>query len=681
MNQSGIDFQDRDLSWVGFNGRVLQEAGDARNPLIERLRFLAIFSSNLDEFYAVRVASLRSMIGMGKSAGHTGVAPLTLVRTINRKVDLQQQRFGEIFRNELLPALAEKGVHLLDEHQLKEEDHAFVQDFVQKQVLPHVKVKTVQKDKPPFLENGKLYFIVKTNKHLLLLNIPSKEAGRFVTLPSQDDNVRILQVGDAMRESMHVLLPDHKVKGAWAVKLSRDADLHLEEEGEKALAEKVKQSLSKRNTGLPARFLYDELMPADVLMMLSEAFQLAPDDLVPGGRYHSFSEFWSFPAPPIPELYFEEQPTLAHPQLEGAKSTFEAVAAKDRFLHFPYQKYDHVTDWLEEAAADKNVKKIKVTLYRVASKSRVTKALIAAAKAGKKVTAFVEIKARFDESSNLHWTEKMREAGITILPNFDKWKVHAKLFLIERKEGKTLKRYAYLGTGNFNEKTARIYSDMALFTAHPGLTSDVQKVFAFLKNPEQKPTYQHLLVAPYGLRPGLNALIDREIAKAKKGGRGRLILKMNGVEDEKIIRRLYKASQAGVQIDLLVRGICCVRPGVPGLSENIRIVSLLDRYLEHVRLYVAGEGEDEVMYLASADLMKRNLSRRVEVAFPLPDPTVYQHVRHILDLHLQDTVKNRVIDDEQRNRYVPASEGSAVSAQPATYAYLSQWQGEMPDAE
>jgi len=479
-------------------------------------------------------------------------------------------------------------------------------------------------------------------------------------------------VDDVVRIGLREVFKDESISDTFSVKMSRDAEMYIDDEYEGDLLEKIKKGLDKRDIGLPTRFLYDASMPEAVFDRIKQRFELSKNDLIPGARYHNFSDFFGFPDPTDnPKLHNDPLPPLAHPGLEGQENLLGLVAAQDYLLHYPYQKFDYTIQLIEEAANDPSVESMKVTLYRVAGKSAVAEGLLTALENGKKVTVFIEAKARFDEQSNLYWGKRLSEAGAKVRYSFPGIKVHTKLLLIGRKENDVVRHYTYIATGNFNEKTARIYSDFALLTADPRISDEVAQVFEMLEGNVILPKTRNVLVAPHTLRKGFVKLVDKEIENAKKGQDAWMILKLNSLEDRRMIENLIEASQAGVKVRIVVRGICCLVPGVPGLTENIEITSIVDRFLEHARAYVFCAGGKEKIFLASADWMHRNLSRRVEVAFPVFDPKIKNTIRRIIDFQLRDNVKARIIDAGQSNTFVEQEEGEeAVCAQLATYRFF-----------
>lgn len=682
-------FFDRDLSWLSFNDRVLQEAMDPAVPLLERLKFLAIYSSNLDEFYRVRVASLRSLAKL-KKLDRTAleVPPGKRVDQINKKALAQQERFGKLYREELLPALADQGIHFLTPQRLSKVQTAFVRSHFTRYVAPLLHTATVRAGNAPFIEDRKLYFACRlkpkgrSKEHLVLVNIPSDELGRFIVLPTEKGSQRtdLMYLDDAIRLCLGDLFTGFKLTACHAIKLSRDAELHLDEEYLGNVKEKVRKSLRKRSMGVPARFLYDRAMPDSMLRALRDLLALTKQDLVAGGRYHNFSDLLGLPLKGHRNLRDKPLVPIPDPVTHNGESTFQALRQKDVLWHFPYHDFGNVVRWLQRAARDPHVRHIAITLYRVANGSEVCKALLDARAYGKRVTVFVEVQARFDERSNLYWGETLEKAGAHVLYSYENLKVHCKLCLIERQERGRLTRYAYLGTGNFNERTSTLYTDMALLTHQPRMTREVAEVFQHLADRTHRPALSQLLMAPTSLRVRLDALIDKEVENARSGRRSSILLKLNNLEDRALIRKLYDASNAGVRIRLIVRGICCLVPGVEGLSENIEAISIVDRLLEHTRVYAFENGGRPVVLLSSADWMGRNLDRRIEVAFPVNDQELKAKVLDLMEIQWQDQVKARRIDVRQTNPYRNEGKRDPRSrAQTATHAYLlSRQQGSGP---
>ena len=665
MKKKQYSFENREISWLSFNARVLQEAADERLPLFERLSFLAIYSSNLDEFFRVRVASMRSLIRLKKkSYDKLDFNPARLVKQITSIVTGQQELFGAILRDQIIPALAEERIFLRTESEVNDEQGAFLRSFYEEQLqsilLP---VNLDEVGTHYFIRNRGLYLVTELwdedadEPAYKLLEIPP-ELPRFIELPAEKKQHEVMYLDDAIRFNLDTVYEGNEVGTSYSIKLNRDGDLYLEDEFAGDMVEMIKKSLKKRETGIPSRLLYDIKTPFSLAMMLKKSLGLKNEDMVLGGRYHNLNDFFGFPRFDKTHLVNEPMPPHQHAELSAPGSIFDIIAERDQFLHVPYQSYDPVIRLFEEAAEDVLVEDICVSLYRVAKDSAITKALIKAKQNGKNVSVFVEVKARFDEESNVYWTEQMEAAGITVkysIEEMERFKVHAKIALISRREGEKRVLYTYLGTGNFNEKTATLYVDDALLSAHQEMAMEVEQVFEFLFS-KKEPELKHLLVAPFNMRNSFNALIDKEIEEAKAGREAWMILKMNSLEDTKVIRRLYKASNAGVKIQLIVRGICRLVPGVAGQSEHITVISIVDRFLEHARAYVFNHAGDTKIYMASADWMNRNLSRRVEVGFPIYDEDHRKAVLRMLDIQLKDNQKARVINESQSNPYVTNSE-------------------------
>ena len=680
----------RDLSWLRFNARVLQEAQSPDVPLLERLKFLAIFSANLDEFFKVRVATLRRLVKLKKKtrAQLGGESPKRQLAAVLAEVYRQQQDFGRTFREELLPALAAAHIHLISEADLSEGQRAWVARYFEENVR-NLLSPVVLDDllHQLFLKDQTVYLTfllsqprpgqkVPATERVLVMELPTKRhGGRFVQLPAEGKEQFVMFLDDVVRVGAASLFPAYEQVRVHAVKLSRDAELDIQEEVSEDLLAKIRSSLQKRETGYPARLLYDPELPRDVRRALHQKTGITEEAMVEGSRYHNFRDFFGFPDFGRAELRNPTWPVLPHPSLPRTGSLLAAIGRRDHLLHPPFQSFDMVTRLLSEAARDPRVSAISITLYRVAEKSAVAKALLKAVKHGKQVTVVVELKARFDEASNMFWAEKLQKAGANVLFTPPEQKVHSKLLLIARREeaDEQTRLYAYLSTGNFNEATSTIYADHGLFTADERLTHEADQVFQyFLDRHAAPPKFEYLLVAPFSLRAQLNKLIDAEIKRARHGEDAYIILKLNALQDEAMIAKLYEASQAGVRVELLIRGIGCLVPGQAGLSENITQRGLVDRYLEHARVYVFGNGGEEKVYVSSADWMSRNLDRRVEVAFPLLDEAMRAEVRQLLDLERADSVKARDFE----NRFIEGE--PRVRAQEAQREYLAGLSAKKP---
>ncbi|ALJ01241.1 hypothetical protein DC20_05575 [Rufibacter tibetensis] len=681
-SQPEIPLISRELSWLAFNYRVLQEAKDPRVPLLERLNFMAIFSSNLDEYFKVRVATMRRLVKLKKKTREKlEDDPSPELEAIITEVSRQQEEFGHIFRNELLPEMRKAHIHLIDETECTDGQRNMALDYFRRTVKPLlVPIIFSTNPSPLFLKDQTVYLMVRllpkatqdeqVQEQYAILEIPTqKHGGRFVQLPIEKGEHYVMLLDDVIRVGLPELFPGFAEVEAYAIKLSRDAELDIEEEVSGNLMAKIRKSLKKRETGHPSRLLYDPVTPKPMLHALLDRIGITTDELVEGSRFHNFRDFFGFPKFQLPDLYYPPQPPLPHPVLERAPSMLEAMKEQEIMVHYPYQKFDYVLRFFEEAADDPKVTSISVTLYRVADKSKVAKALIRAAEHGKLVTVVVELKARFDEESNIYWGNQLEKAGANVIYGVADLKVHSKIGLVTRQENGRAVQYAYLSTGNYNEKTSLIYTDHALFTTDERLTREISQVFHFLVDGDQDFHFKHLLVAPLNLRNGLYALIHHEMKLAREGKPAYLVAKMNALQDSRMIKQLYEASQAGVKIELLVRGICSLIPGIPGLSENITVRSIVDRYLEHGRIYVFGNGGEEKIYVASADWMNRNLSRRVEVAFPIYNDALRQEIRHMLDLHMKDNQKARLSDNQY---WVSDDSSNSMHAQLAAYDFLKE---------
>lgn len=677
----------RELSWLSFNHRVLQEADDDSNPLYERIKFLAIYSNNLDEFFRVRVASLRALLSLkDKSLNKLTFVPQKLIKQIHLTVQKQQDFFGNIFRNKILPGLQANKIHLISDTDIDPSQGKFIRTYFEENIIEHIQPLILIKNKiSPFLKNNRLYLAIRmTNKtkkkeppkriryQYALLEIPSNHLPRFVLLPERNGEHFIIFLDDIIRYCLPIIFKAYNIVDSYAIKLTRDAELYVEDEFTGDLLTKIEKGLKRRSTGVPARFLYDLSMPKPFIQFLREAFQLRLEDMYEGSRYHNFNDFFDFPNPVGKHLEYEPMPVLNHKGIDSHQNMYAAMESSDYFLHFPYQKFDYLLNFIKTASKDPDVKSIKVTQYRVASNSQIVQSLIKAANNGKDVTVFVEIKARFDEESNISWAAEMQKAGIHVLYSFPGIKVHAKIALIQKEVNGSIKNYCYLGTGNFNEKTAKIYSDFGLFTTDSRITEEVEKVFFYLEGRIVDDKFKHLLVAQFNMRNKFDSLINSEIKFAKKGIPAKIILKLNSLEDRRMIGKLYEASNAGVEIIILVRGICCLIPGEKNQSENIKAYSIVDRFLEHSRIYYFHNGGNELIYLSSADWMKRNLSRRVEVAFPIYDTKIKNMLLDIIDIHISDNTHNRIINKTQSNKYKKFPKVKEIRAQYEVYNYLKK---------
>lgn len=680
----------RDVSWLSFNYRVLMEAEDASLPIYERIKFLSIYSSNLEEFYEIRVAEHRGVIMQKNFVEESADEAEETLAAITHEVNRQQRDYYRIFYEQILPELNRQHIFLYQDEHPQPFHEEFVRDFFNEEVFPFLSPVMIQAGEiRTFIRDRRLYLVIRMVKkgrpledpgdvptyHYALMKIPFSKVPRFIELPPHEGKYYIMFIDDIIRANLQSVFPGYEIDSCYSIKISRDADIYLEDEGKGSILEKIRKKVKKRKIGALSRFMYDQAMPADFLAFICEAFGILPDDLVVGGRYNNLQDLSKLPNPAGKQL--EQHPSLPMRirSLDEVGSIFKVIKKRDVMLHFPYESFDYLIRFLMEAAFDPKVDEIKITQYRVAENSAVINTLISAAQNGKKVTVFVELKARFDEENNMRTAARMEQAGIKIIYSIPGLKVHAKVAVILRKDnaqGVKRRDFAYLSTGNFNEKTAKIYADMALLTCQEEIIADINKVFAVLEGRLQAPTFHHLLVARFNMVPELRRMIQCEIDHVQAGGKGYIILKMNGLHDQQMIDMLYRASEAGVKIDLIVRGICCLVPDQP-YSQNIRVTRIVDMFLEHARIwYFYNEGQ-EVLFLTSADWMRRNLNRRIETAFPILDPEIKQEVIDILHIQLRDNVKACRLDSELRNCFKRESDmREPVRAQQAIYDYLKQ---------
>ena len=647
----------RELSWLSFNERVLQEAMDKRVPLVERMRFLGIYSNNLDEFFRVRVANLRRiiMVGEKKVDGFDGT-PKKLYATIRLEVVKQQKLFEKAYQ-EILEELRAQNIEQLDENNLSEEHLKELYDFFNLK-LKHEIVPIILNDKTPFprLKDYAIYLAIKMMRgeevQYALIKIPN-EFPRFYLLKGEEKEHFIL-LDDIIRIHLPYIFSIFEFDSiqAHTFKFTRDAELDLDDDIAVSFIEKIEKSIKNRKKGEPVRFVYDEHMPKDLFKYLVKSLNLKTGmNLIPGGKYHNFKDFTSFPNFGRNDFLFEKKVPSPHPLLENQKSLLKVIFQQDVLLHFPYQRFDYVVDLLREAAIDPKVTSIKINVYRVAGHSQVMNALLNAISNGKEVTVVMELQARFDEENNLYWSTRLKDNGAKVLHGIQQLKIHSKLIQI-RRVSKGKEQYVnYIGTGNFNEKTSRIYGDLGLLTSDLTISKEIKKVFHLIDNHFQRGLFRHLMVSPFNTRRKITALIQGEINLAKKGKKGLIQLKMNNLVDKQIIEKLYQASNAGVKIELIIRGICCLVPGIKRQSENIKVISIVDRYLEHVRFMIFGNNGNPIYYLTSADWMERNLDKRIEVGCPILDPTIQKELDLIFQYQWKGNNKARIIDVKQKNAY------------------------------
>ena len=676
----------RDISWLSFNYRVLLEAEDDTLPVYERIKFLSIYSSNLEEFYEIRVAEHRGVIMKKNFTEESGAEAEEVLTEITNEVNLQQREYYRIFSEKILPELHRQNIYLYQDSDPEPFHEEFVHNFFNEEVFPFLSPVMIQAgDIRTFIRDRRLYLVIRMVKkskrkpeegqapeyHYAMMKIPYAKVPRFIELPEHEGKFYIMFIDDIIRANLANIFPGYIIDSCYSIKISRDADIYLENE-KGNIVESIRKKVKKRKIGDLSRFMYDRAMPDDFLAFICDAFGITGDDLVVGGRYLNLQDLAKLPNPKGKELEQQIPSPMRIPYLDEKGSVFRAVKKKDIMLHFPYQSFDYLIRFLMEAAFDPKVDEIKITQYRVAENSAVINTLVSAAQNGKKVTVFVELKARFDEENNMSTAERMEQAGIRIIYSIPGLKVHAKVAVIIRKDsedGNKRRDFAYLSTGNFNEKTARVYSDMALLTCNDEIITDINKVFAVLEGKLTEPTFRHLLVARFNMVPELIRMIHCEIEHVKQGRRGRIVLKMNGLHDQNMINELYHASECGVEIDLIVRGICCLVPDQP-YSANIRITRIVDMFLEHSRIWYFYNDGKEDLYLTSADWMRRNLNRRIETAFPILVPEIKQEVIDILKIQMRDNVKACQIDGQLHNNFKRDDSPVKVRSQLAIYEYL-----------
>jgi polyphosphate kinase len=677
MDIKNIPLINREISWLYFNDRVLQEAADPTVPLIERIKFLAIFSSNLDEFYRVRVATLSRLANLNEKAKEIlGYNPKKVLSQIKTIVVKQERKFHNLYENIIVKQLAEEKIFILNDKQLNVTRGEFVKKFFREKLLSTLVPIMLDDNLPlPELRDRAIYFFVRLTKNkksrYALIEFPDN-LSRFLVLPETNNLKFIILLDDIIRYSLEDIffIFEHDSIEAYSLQLTRDAELDLDKEVSVKFVDALAKSLQKRRKGKPMRLLYDSEMPPEMIGYLVKKMRLLAGSLIPGNRYHNFKNFINFPNVGRPDLEYKRNTPLPVDGLSFGKSLMGMIAKRDYLISTPYQSFDYVIHFLREAAIDPKVKEISITVYRLAENSKIIHALINAAKNGKKVNCLVELRARFDEQNNIYWSNRLEEEGVNVLYGIDGYKVHSKICLVTRMEKGKPAYYSCLSTGNFNEKTAAIYADHTLLTFNKKISADLVNIFRALNKNMLPKGLKNLIVSPIDSRPAIYKLIDAEIKNAKAGKIAYMIFKMNSLADEQLISKLYQANNAGVKIHLIVRGMCCLIAGVKGYSENIEVVSIVDKYLEHARVHIYCNGGNELIYLTSADFMTRNIDNRVEVGFPVLDEELKQEVRDIINIQLQDNTKARDITGNAVNRYHKTKADTLTRAQIDIYTYL-----------
>lgn len=671
----------REISWLSFNERVLQEAEDISNPLIERLKFLGIFSNNRDEFFRVRVANIKRVADLpGSNKLSTGEDPKIVLDQILKTVLKQQTRFDKIYKS-LIKELNKERIVFINELEVQKEQEEFVKTYFAEKVRTNLVPILIDKRKSfPFMKDASTYMFIKMyNKKsrlkkidYALLEIPSNSGPRIVTLPESNGKKYLMMIDDIIRYNLPQVFSifNYDTIESYNIKLTRDAELDIDEDISKSIVDKLSKSVKNRQVGEPVRFVYDAHMPDDMKQLVLKKLKLQKsDNLIPGGRYHNFKDFIGFPEINEKKFLNPSLPPLPQKDLEGVPSIMDVIRNKDVVCFYPFQKFDYVIDFLRQAAIDPHVTTIKINIYRVAPNSKIINALINAVKNGKDVTVLIELRARFDERNNIRWSKVLEDEGVKVQFGLAGLKVHSKLILVKRKEGRTEKTYVHVGTGNFHEKTARIYSDASLLTSDKRITNDIEKVFDFIERPYINKRFNNIILSPYNTRARFIKMIDNEIKNARKGKKARIIIKLNNFNDPDLINKLYEASCEGVEINMIIRGICSLVPGVKDLSENIKVISIIDRFLEHIRMFNFYNGGDELFFIGSADWLVRNLDKRVEVTTPIYDKGIQEQMREFLNLQLKDNVKARIIDEKGKNKYVKRK-GKALRSQVEQYKYF-----------
>jgi polyphosphate kinase len=674
-------YLNRDISWLSFNYRVLLESEDLTLPVYERIRFLSIYASNLEEFYKIRVAEHRSAIMQKVHSEEDPAEAEQILEEIKQEVTRQQQKFFRIFNNEILPELTKNKIILYTSAQPKQEHCKFIKEYFMEEIFPFLQpVMLLKEDIRVFIRDNRLYQVAQLRKKdtgdifYALNKIPYAKVPRFVELPPINNTYYYMFVEDVISANLPEIFTGYTVEGSYNIKISRDADIFIDDKtADKNLVQTIKEKIKKRKIGDVSRFVYDEQMPPECLQHLREIFNILPEDLIPDYAHLNMEDLIKLPNPAGKKLEIQARTQLRIPELDKAGRLFPVIREKDIFIHYPYHTFDYFIHFLTEVSSNPNVDEIMITQYRVAQDSEIITNLINAAKNGKKVTVFVELKARFDEENNLFTSEMMKNAGIKIIYSIPGLKVHAKVALVlEKGPGKKRQSYACLSTGNFNEKTAKVYSDMAILTSNKALTQEIKRLFKVLETQNRNVNFNKLWITQFNLIPNLNRMIRQEVEAAKAGKKAHIILKMNGLQDPTMIDELYKASEAGVKIDLIIRGICCLKPNQP-YSKNIRITRIVDTYLEHSRIWYFYHGGKDRLYLTSADWMKRNLYRRIETAFPVPDKKIKKTILSILNMQLSDNVKACLIDENMNNIFFSVHRNKKkIRTQKETYELIKQ---------
>jgi len=674
-------FIPKEISWLAFNERVLQEAENKEVPLLERFKFLGIYSNNLDEYFRVRVATLKRLSFFGvKSKNLLGYSPKSTLKRIQEIVLTQNEKFEKIYTG-LLQELDKHKIHIINEKQLNPEQTEFVQKYFHKEVRTRLMPFLIEKDSDlPNLTDDGIYLAISLSKkdgqkkRYALMEIPTTVLPRFIVLPDLDDEKYVIYLDDIIRFGLKDIffIFDFDEITAYTIKLTKDAELEIVDDISESYIDKLSRSLQQRKWGTPVRFVHDRKMPKDLLSIITKKLNFGPDDaVIPSDRYHNFKDFMNFPSLGRKKFHYDPITPIQHRDIQQGKSILSAIKKKDIMLFFPYHPFDHFIDLLREASIDPNVTSIQITLYRLARNSSVINALLNAVRNGKEVTTVVELQARFDEEANIHWGNRLMEEGVKVIYGVPGLKVHSKLCLITRVKDNINQRYTAIGSGNFNEDTARIYTDHLLLTTNKKITNEVYKAFNFFNVNYRKDNYYHLVLSPFFLRNKIILLIENEIANARLGKKAFIYLKLNNITDAEIINYLYEASNAGVTVRLIIRGMLSLVPGLKGFSENIKAIGIVDRFLEHSRFMIFCNGGNEECFISSADLMTRNLEHRIEVTCPIFDKNIKNELKKIFEIQWSDNVKARKYDEHQTNAFVKKGK-EPIQAQIEVYNYLKK---------
>ena len=640
--------RNKEISWLSFNERVLQEADSPDVPLVDRLKFLGICSSNLDEFYRVRVATLNRLTILGKKAKKfIGADPVQILKEITPIALSQHEKFDKIYKK-LIRALAKENIYIITEKDLTPEQGEYVSNYFHSEVRPKlIPIMLAQVNDTLQLRDRTIYLSVclynnedSSKNQYALIEIPSDVLPRFLVLPTSEGKKYIILLDDVIRYSLDDIFSifDFDRHDAYTIKITRDAELDIDDDISESYLEKLNKSIKQREAGNPIRFIYDSQIPKKFLALLKEKINITKDDtLIAGSKYHNNRDFMHFPAIGSRQLNYMPINRLTHKDFPAGTSLLKCMKEKDILLHYPYHTFDYVIDLLREASIDPKVLSIKMTIYRVAKNSSVLHALINAVKNGKTVVAVLELQARFDEESNIYWANRLKEEGVKVIFGVPGLKVHSKLCLVSRAEKGGTAHYAIIGTGNFNEDTAKLYTDHALFTADKRLTKEVNKIFNFFVKSYRSDTFKHLVVSPNFMRKRITRLINRETKNAQAGKPAYIFLKLNGLTDPQMIQKLYEASEAGVKIKLIIRGMFSLIPGIENMSSNIEAISIVDKFLEHSRIYIFCNEGDEIIYFSSADWMPRNIDRRIEVTCPVYDDAIKEEIRAYMEIQWKGT--------------------------------------------